>query len=210
MASPAQLPADGRLARSERSRRAVADALLDLLAEGDPDPTAARIAHRAGVSLRSVFQLFDNLETLLVAAAESQMARIAPLLAPLDVGGSLRGRAARFAAQRAEVYEAIAAARRAALRLEAKSPTVARTLGEVRLAKRREAERVFAHELAGLSPAVRRDVIAALGAMASFSAWEDLRSHQGLTVARARKVLQRSIERLLGEASSPSAARGKR
>ena len=52
---------DGRLARSARTRHAVVDALLDLLGEGDLRPTAARIAERAGVSLRIVFHHFEDL-----------------------------------------------------------------------------------------------------------------------------------------------------
>src|SRR5208282_909869 len=55
---------DGRLARSARTRHAVVDALLDLLGEGDLRPTAARIADRAGVSLRLVFHHFDDLEAI--------------------------------------------------------------------------------------------------------------------------------------------------
>ena len=36
-------------------------ALLDLLEAGEMRPTAAQIAQRAGVSLRSVFQHFESL-----------------------------------------------------------------------------------------------------------------------------------------------------
>src|SRR5882724_5758839 len=41
-------PADGRAARSHRSRRAIVNALRELHAEGDLRPTAPRVAERAG------------------------------------------------------------------------------------------------------------------------------------------------------------------
>ena len=62
-------PADGRAARSHRSRRAIVNAMRELHAEGDHRPTAPRVAERAGVSLRTVWQQFADMETLLVAAA---------------------------------------------------------------------------------------------------------------------------------------------
>jgi AcrR family transcriptional regulator len=61
-------PADGRVARSYRSRRAIIDAMRALHAEGDLRPTAPRVAERAGVSLRTVWQQFADTETLLVEA----------------------------------------------------------------------------------------------------------------------------------------------
>ena len=41
---------DGRTVRAERTRQALVDALLSLLDEGQLQPTAERIAVRAGVS----------------------------------------------------------------------------------------------------------------------------------------------------------------
>jgi AcrR family transcriptional regulator len=189
---------DGRLARSERSRRAVVGALLDLFEEGELRPTAAQIAQRAGVSLRSVFQHFESLETLFAAAADLQMERLAPLLVPIPTGGSFAGRLAMLVTRRSRVLEAIAPVRRASLRVETFSNEVRTRLELARARGRREMERVFARELAEMSPADRRDVAAALGAAASWSTWEHLRRHQGLSVERARRVMARTIAALLG------------
>lgn len=196
---------DGRLARSERSRRAVVAALLDLFEEGELRPTAAQIAERAGVSLRSVFQHFESLETLFAAAADVQMERLAPLLVPIPTGGSFSGRLSMLVTRRARVLEAIAPVRRASLRVEPFSNEVRTRLEQARSRGRREMERVFARELAELPPGERRDVAAALGAAASWSTWEHLRRHQGLSVERARKVLARTITALLGRPLAPGA-----
>lgn len=198
---------DGRLARSERSRRAVVGALLDLFEAGELRPTAAEIAQRAGVSLRSVFQHFESLETLFAAAADLQMERLAPLLIPIPTGGSFPGRLAMFVTRRARVLEAVAPVRRASLRMEPFSKEVRTRLETARARGRREVERVFAPELAELPASERRDAAAALGAAASWSTWEHLRRHQGMSVERARKVMARMLATSLGRAVGGAAAR---
>lgn len=175
-------------------------ALLDLFEAGELRPTAAQIAQRAGVSLRSVFQHFESLETLFAAAADLQMERLAPLLEPIPRDGPFAGRLATFVTRRARVLEAIAPVRRASLRMEPFSHEVRTRLEVARGRGRREAERVFATELAALPVAERREVAAALGAAASWSNWEHLRRHQGLGVDRARRVMARMLASALGRA----------
>ena len=60
-----------------RTRAAIVAALYDLVRAGDPAPTAARIAKRAGVALRSIGQHFPSREALLAAVAEHHVA-VAP------------------------------------------------------------------------------------------------------------------------------------
>ncbi len=55
---------DGRVARGQRTRRNVAEALMDLLRAGETDPTAKTVARRAGVSLRLVFHHFADMDDL--------------------------------------------------------------------------------------------------------------------------------------------------
>jgi AcrR family transcriptional regulator len=61
--------ADGRATRAERTRIAVVDALLSLNEQGNLRPTAREIAAEAGVSLRSIYVHFDDVEALFIAAA---------------------------------------------------------------------------------------------------------------------------------------------
>ena len=183
--------------------------MLDLFEEGQLRPTAAQIAQRAGVSLRSVFQHFESLESLFAAAADLQMERLAPLLLPIPTGGSFAGRLAMLVTRRSRVLEAITRVRRASLRVEPFSAEVRTRLEQARGRGRVEVERVFAIELAELPPAERRDVAAALGAAASWSTWEHLRRHQGLSIERARKVMARTIAALLGRTAQASGPRGR-
>ena len=96
---------DGRLARSARTRRAVVDALLDLLGEGDLRPTAARIAQRAGVSMRLVFHHFDDLEAIYSELADRQAERVKPLTVPISAALPLPQRIEEFCAQRGRLLE---------------------------------------------------------------------------------------------------------
>src|SRR5205085_8213052 len=114
VAAPTSRPrVDGRAARAQRTRTAVIDAILALIEEGDLRPTAPRIAERAGVSLRSVFQHFDDMDALVTEASDIALARVQPLMKPLPIDGPLDRRVAAWAAQRARIYEAISAVRRA-------------------------------------------------------------------------------------------------
>lgn len=173
-------------------------ALLDLLEAGEMRPTAAQIAQRAGVSLRSVFQHFESLETLFAAAADLQMERMAPLLEPIPTDGAFPERLATFVMRRSRVLEAIAPVRRASLRMEPFSSEVRSRLDAARARGRREVERVFSREIAALPTAERRDAASALGAVASWSSWEHLRRHQRLGIDRARGVMARMLASTLG------------
>ena len=67
---------DGRRQRSLRSREKILKAMWELMLAGDMEPSAADIAERAGVGLRSVFRHFEDLDTLnreLVLLAESEI-----------------------------------------------------------------------------------------------------------------------------------------
>lgn len=71
---------DGRRQRSQRSREKILEAMWALMLEGDMEPSAADIAEKAGVGLRSVFRHFEDMETIhreLVLLAE---ANVTPLL----------------------------------------------------------------------------------------------------------------------------------
>jgi AcrR family transcriptional regulator len=188
-------PSDGRHQRSERTRAAIVDALFSLLEEGDVQPSAERIADRAGVSRRSIFHHFRDVEDLLVTAADKQIARVLPTLRPVSAKGPLDARVAELASQMCGLYARIAPMRRAALLVARSSPSITERLRQGRAMHTASVERVFRTELAGLSS--REEVVAALVAASSFSVWEELVTHQGLSPAVAERVIRRSLAALL-------------
>ena len=190
---------DGRTARAERTRAAVVDALLDLIDEGELQPTAQAVAARAGVSLRIVYFHFEDHCKLFATAAARQTGRMLADVKMLSADGPLAARLDAFVVARARIYQRVFNTRRAARLYEHAAPLIAHTLAFVRAAKREEAERVFARELDALAPPLRRDRACALGAVTSFNAWESLRAHQQLTVEDARRVWRGLIAAVLKE-----------
>lgn len=188
---------DGRLARGERARGAIVDALLALIDRGDLRPSAARVAERAGVSLRSVFQHFNDVESLFAAAASRQAERVSRHVGGVPDEGPLASRLGAFVRQRTQLLEAIAPVRRAAILMEPFSSELQRRLGAFRKLKADEVRRVFAPELARRSPAARRRLHSALVAASSWNMWQALRDHQGLSRAEARRALRLTLETLL-------------
>jgi AcrR family transcriptional regulator len=188
---------DGRLARSARTRRAVVDALLDLLNEGDLRPTAARIAERAGVSLRLVFHHFDDLDTIYSELADRQTERVEPLIKPIDVALPFPLRVEVFSAQRGRVLETLSPVRRSAVLMEPFRPALAKRLKQSRDLMRAAAIAAFQPELKMISADERRTKIAVLDVVTSWVAWEQMRRHQGLSETEAREVMATSIRALL-------------
>ncbi len=188
---------DGRTVRAERTRQALVDALLALLYEGQLQPTAERIAARAGVSERSLFQHFADREALYQAVAVQQYERIVPTLDPIDVSLPLPERIEAFVAQRARLLETVTPVRRAALLLEPESEVVSGWLQSARRQKAREVERVFRAELQAVDQRKRGVVLAALVAASAWTAWEGLRAHQRLSEDRARAAMRATMSALL-------------
>ena len=172
------------------------DAMLALLDEGDMRPTAERIAARAGVSERTLFQHFPDRESLFQGAALAQAERIGPMIEPLPPPEApLDERVHAFVAQRARVLERVSPVRRAALQLEPSSPTIAGWLRAVREGAAEEVARVFGPELEGRKD--RDELLAALAAAAAWPSWESLRAHQGLSPKRAEAAMRRTLAALL-------------
>ena len=197
MEATAKRTRDGRKVRAERTRQALVDALLALLYEGQLQPTAERIAERAGVSERSLFQHFADREALYQAVAVQQYERIVPTLEPIDVSLPLSERIDAFVEQRARLLETVTPVRRAALLLEPESEVVASWLQTTRRQKARELERVFRPELDQLGQSERGVLLAALVAASAWTSWESLRAHQRLSVDRSRAAMATTLAGLL-------------
>lgn len=189
------VPTDGRRARRHRSRDLAVDALLDLLDEGVLRPTAQQVAERSGVSLRSIFRIFEDVQSLHEAATVRHLSRVGHLFVPLAAEGSLPVRVRATVDTLAAVYEAVGPIRRAALRLAPESTVFQERLLQARAWLRDGLARVFAAELA--VPHAPPTRAAALEALVSFEAWDQLRTSQRLSAADAAEVLRDAAVALL-------------
>ena len=191
------MKADGRTARGQRTRQAVVDALLALLESGDLRPTGPRIAERAGVSLRSVFQHFPDLETLYAEASARMSSRVGELVRPIPLDLPLEERIAAFVDQRAQVLEFLTPVRRAAALQEPFSEVLREARDGGHDLGRREVARVFRAELDALPESDRADVLDGLDVAASWVTWDSLRTASGRSPADAARVVARTITALL-------------
>jgi AcrR family transcriptional regulator len=194
--------ADGRRARRDRNRDAVVDALLELFAAGNLAPSADEIAERAGVSPRSVFRYFDDVDDLCRAAITRQQARVQPLLvigavadAPLDV------RIAALVEQRLRLFDAIRSVGQVSRIRAPFQPLIAAELRQARAFLRRQVEQVLGPELAELGAARGATVLAAADVLCSFESYHLLREDQRLSRSKAAAVLVDAIGALLATTS---------
>lgn len=187
-------PTDGRSLRATRSRQLVVEAFLDLLMEGEVQPTAQQVSDRCGVSMRSIFRLFDDVEAMHAAAITTQVGRVRHLVVELGPDGPLGRRITAVVDANAALYEAIAPVRRMALRLAPTSRPIRTDLERSDAFFRSQVERVFAPELGALPAKRRRVAVELLDVATSFEVWNRLRTTQGLEVEAAAKVVQAMVE----------------
>lgn len=184
------LPTDGRTLRSLRTREAIVDATIGLLEEGDLRPTAPRVAERAKVSVRSVFQHFDDLETLHASVAERLVERVAVLVLPVDADLPLDTRLDRFVHQRALLLEAVTPIRRAADVHGPFSTEITARLRDGQAFLREELVRTFEPELAAAGTE-REVLLDCLDAALSWGTWEVLRAGLARSQEDAERVMRR-------------------
>ena len=193
-------PADGRAARSHRSRRAIVDAMRALHAEGDLRPTAPRVAERAGVSLRTVWQQFADMETLLVEAIRRDQEVLRSLTERIAADQPLAARVAQFAGQRSRILEHMTPTWRAARLQEPFSQQLQRNKTLMLAKSQRELEAVFAPELGTLSDQHRQRLLQSLQAISIWSFWESLRTELGLAADQARALFEETFAARLAAA----------
>jgi AcrR family transcriptional regulator len=180
---------DGRLLRANRTRDNVVDALLTLIEQGNLRPTAREIAAQAGVSLRSLYVHFDDVEALFFAASVRNQERGAALIPEPVTEGSLEERLVAYVQRRGLIYEHGRNVRRAALLQEPFSIALRTILEEARRMGRMELGCVFKPELDVLDDEQRRLALASLDVASCASGWDTLREQHGLEVDETVTVM---------------------
>lgn len=192
-------PVDGRTARRDRNREAVLDAALELFAEGILTPSATAVAERSGVSLRSVYRYYEDLEELLRASIARSVERNQALFDLDHLGeGSLADRIDRLTAHRVRLYEAVAGTARAAV-VRARTNEIVRNQLELQMTRlRNQTEAMFAPELDALDADERDELVAALSLVTGLEALEQLSVTLHRDPDGTRAVMRRALRALLG------------
>jgi AcrR family transcriptional regulator len=95
---------DGRFKRSERSRQAIIDAMIVSMEKGCYIPTAQQVADQAGISIRTVFRHFSEMELLYKEITEIQKPSYAKHFIDQDLTGSIKQRIDRLVDARIAGY----------------------------------------------------------------------------------------------------------
>ncbi len=195
---PGAPESDGRRHRRRRNRDAVVDALLGLYRDGNLHPSSCEIAERAGLSPRSLFRYFDDVDDLVRAAISRQLERTKPLL-PIDApaGAPRYQRIDAVVTQRFRLFAEVAPVARVA-RLHAPfHPVLATELTRHRSFLRDQLRHAFDDELSAMSAAQASAVLAMVNVVCSFESYELLCEDQTVPVEEAKAMMAGAVEALL-------------
>ena len=182
---------DGRRERGNRNKAAVVQALLELYEAGEIQPSAARIAEVAGVSERSVFRYFDDMEDLAATAIDMQWERVRHLYEGLDSSGNLEQRIEALVEHRMRLFDKTVGVGKASMVTSVRSVTVANALHQRRTFLRNQATEQFADEIENSAqPAIAARIV---DYTVSIENIEYLRTSVGLTKPRIRETLSAAL-----------------
>lgn len=183
---------DGRRQRGRTSRALIVDAMLTLVREGDYSPSAAKVAELAGVSLRTVFRHFDDMETLYREMSEAIRSRVLPAFLKPYRSEDWRGRLFEMVERRIELFDQIMPFKISASVKRFQSAFLMEDYRQHLLLEQTSLESILPPEI--VADAVLNN---ALRIATSFQGWRRLRHDQDLGFADSRAVVMRTVEALL-------------
>ena len=167
---------DGRSLRRERNRDAVIVALLDLIRDGSFDPGTSEIAERAGVSHRSVFRYFEDLNDLVRAAIDYEIAEVVPMAAlPSSGNGPVADRIESLIDSRFRIFDYTAPVARVARARSLAIPAIDKGLMAIGGLYRGQLAGHFEPELSALDKQGSDDLLDAIQVIVSFESFDVLR-----------------------------------
>ena len=190
---PAQI--DGRRARGERNKNAVVTALLELYESGEVQPSAARVAALAGVSERSVFRYFDDMEDLATTAVSIQWERVQPFYKDLSTEGSFANRLQAIIDHRLALYDKVGGVFRVGLAAAVRISAAAEAVEQRRDFLRRQGRRQFRSEIEAQDNPTNASTI--VDFTLCLENIDYLRRSAGMTNTQIKKVLAENLQAVL-------------
>ena len=189
---------DGRSLRRERNRQDIVDALLGLIENGETEISAALIASKAGLSERSIFRYFDDVNDLYRSVCDQAFSKEIEYALIDDAGvGSLDTKIENFVNQRVRIYtmnEKIAPAARS---FAFKNPIIKNQLVVGRKLLRTQIMKHFAEELSVMDKQQQQVAVAIIDSLTTFEYYDMMRLDQKMSVQAIKSVLTESIRKAL-------------
>lgn len=195
---------DGRRARRDQNRDRVVDALLEIYREGNLQPAVEDVAVRSGVSHRSVFRYFEDLDELYRVAVERQFSSIFDRLVISAIGeGPLADRVEAIIDNRQEIYEVSEMVSRVGQMLAPVEPIIADHHREMASRAVTQVGHQFAPELSRLDPVTRSSVREALAVTLSIDSIDYLRHVRALSRDESSAAIRATLLGLLNPTPVP-------
>ena len=189
---------DGRSLRRERNRQDIVDALLGLIENGETEISAALIASKAGLSERSIFRYFDDVNDLYRSVCDLAFSKEIEYALIDDAGvGSLDTKIENFVNQRVRIYtmnEKIAPAARS---FAFKNPIIKNQLVVGRKLLRTQIIKHFSEELSAFDKQQQQVAVAIIDSLTTFEYYDMMRSDQRMSVQAIKSILTESIRKAL-------------
>jgi AcrR family transcriptional regulator len=191
---------DGRKHRSQKSQVRIVNAMLELVAQGNLEPSADQIADIAKVGRRSVFRHFKDMDALYREITNSIAATMGSIVLQPFQAADWQGQVLELVDRRAVGFEKMKPFLLAGQVHRHRSPFLKGSHAQFVAMLRRI--------LLGIIPKdVARNtvLVEALDMLLSFENWSRLREDQGLSIAKSKQVLKQAIESLLERGVGPEA-----
>ena len=179
---------DGRRERSRSSRGRIVRAMMDLIVEGDIDPSAAKVAEKAGVGLRSVFRHFDDKESIYSEMNTILWEAYSPKLNYPFESDDWREQLLELIERRAKVWEKTAPFRLSTSLQRFRSPTLMENYQHLLAAERKARDNILPEQVKNDSNRERAILLAT-----SFDTWRLFRHDEGLSNKKTIEVMQQLL-----------------
>ena len=185
------------MAKGERTRRVLVEALVDLVDGGETHPTTKQTANRAGVSVRLVYHHFGGVHGLLLAAIALQSDRHRYLLFSIPPRGPPELRIKALCRQRRLYFEEMTPVYRVAHARPYADVDLSVLLGDDRTVLRSQLAHTLDPELRARGAAAP-DLLDALEQATGWDAWRALRDGLDHSAPSAERVMAFTAGSMVG------------
>ena len=183
---------DGRTIRREKSRQRIIDAIIELVTDGKLEPTAEDVAVLANVTKRTVFRHFKDMEALYREIVADMHAETDALRVPFEPDRDWREQFDELVVRRTNLFERYTNRLLLSESLRSRSAAIADEM-DVLVSQLREGLKARLPEAIVVDSIALASLEVALG----WEVWIRLRRDQGLSVKRARSVVQKLTDSVL-------------